>query len=84
MNRSTYVARDDDFESFIDHSKARTKEGLDWGRRKEGRNAAKKRGRRYRDGFEGGDCHSNRLEIIQRAPLGPGSDPRCALENGPA
>lgn len=23
--------------------------------------------------FEGGDCHSNRLEIIQRAPLGPGS-----------
>lgn len=31
------MARDDDFESFIDHSKARTKEGLDWGRRKEGR-----------------------------------------------
>lgn len=42
----------------------RTKEERRVVGKKERRNAAKK---------EGGDCHSNRLEIIQRAPLGPGS-----------
>ena len=78
------MARDDDFESHrsLESEDERREIGKKEGR-KEGRKEwreKKREAKTRRRCFEGGDCHSNRLEIIQRAPLGPGS----VLENGPA